>query len=69
MSITLKNPLTIDSIEGRPPTPVVDERKRKIHRFSGISKKQFTDFSRHGSVKENWRTTGQSTAFHAGLCC
>ena len=55
--------------EGRPPTPVVDETKRKIHRLSGISKKQFSDFSRHSTVKENWRTTGQSTAFHAGMRC
>lgn len=33
--------------------------------FSGISKKQFTDFSWRSDVEENWRTTGQSTAFHA----
>lgn len=33
--------------------------------FSGISKKQFTDFSWRSDVRENWRTIGQSTAFHA----
>lgn len=35
-------------------------------RFSGISKKQFSDFSWRSAVEENWRTSGQSTVFHAG---
>lgn len=34
-------------------------------RFSGISKKQFSDFSWRSAVEENWRTSGQSAVFHA----
>lgn len=34
-------------------------------RFSGISKKQFSDFSWRSAVEENWRTSGQSVVFHA----
>lgn len=34
-------------------------------RFSGISKKQFSDFSWQSAVEENWRTSGQSAVFHA----